>query len=210
MSSAIPGSTKGLTVKEELDRLIEVRKGINVDMEEHINILKSENSTMSSPLVTYDGFPRSDIDVYRVRTSRQAIIRLRNDLNEIEAEMGRVVNLGFEGVQRAEKEEEEDAEDPELDWAEVSIVEKGSPSDEAGLRFKDRIYRFGGITLAPGGVSRDLLPQVSTLVQRATQNREPIYLLLHRGEQKEKVRVRLAPRTGWGGRGALGCLIVPI
>lgn len=38
-----------------------------------------EGSTMHSPLVTLDGFPRNDIDVLAVRTARVRILELRND-----------------------------------------------------------------------------------------------------------------------------------
>lgn len=35
---------------------------------------------MTTPLVTSDGFPRSDIDVAQIRSVRTQIIRLKNDL----------------------------------------------------------------------------------------------------------------------------------
>jgi 26S proteasome non-ATPase regulatory subunit 9 len=38
------------------------------------------NVTMNTPLVTEDGFPRADIDVAQIRSTRQQIIRLQNDI----------------------------------------------------------------------------------------------------------------------------------
>ncbi|ANB12952.1 Nas2p [Sugiyamaella lignohabitans] len=38
---------------------------------------------MDTPLVTSDGFPRSDIDVAQIREARSRIIRLKNDLRGI-------------------------------------------------------------------------------------------------------------------------------
>lgn len=45
-----------------------------------MQILRAQGVGMNDPLVTSDGFPRSDVDLYTVRLTRQNINRLRNDL----------------------------------------------------------------------------------------------------------------------------------
>ena len=42
---------------------------------------------MQTPLLSSDGFPRSDIDVVEVRTTRVKIIKLKNDLRSVMEEI---------------------------------------------------------------------------------------------------------------------------
>lgn len=51
---------------------------------------------MSTPLVTADGFPRSDINVLEVRTIRVKIIKLRNDLKVLLEELGNQLSTRFQ------------------------------------------------------------------------------------------------------------------
>ncbi|EPY50179.1 26S proteasome regulator [Schizosaccharomyces cryophilus OY26] len=72
---------------EELKRLEKKKLEIEEEMKELQNVLIRENVTMHTPLVTEDGFPRSDIDIPTIRPTRHKIITLRNDYNKIEDEI---------------------------------------------------------------------------------------------------------------------------
>jgi len=63
--------------------LISQKEGMQTELQTQYDILKSHNSTMSTPLVDTEGFPRADIDIWAVRHARVRIIELRNDISAI-------------------------------------------------------------------------------------------------------------------------------
>lgn len=115
---------------------------------------------MNTALVDPQGFPRSDIDVAGVRTARVQIIRLRNDLQDVQAQMERLVQRGLprgevgeameeaeehprgEGVQRANGGEESP-------FARVDGVFPGSPADTAvSCSAHARLARCSALTIS--------------------------------------------------------------
>ncbi|WBW73621.1 26S proteasome regulatory particle assembly protein Nas2 [Schizosaccharomyces osmophilus] len=73
-------------------KLLEKRKlEIEEELKELQSVLVRENATMNTPLITQDGFPRSDIDISTIRPARHKIILLRNDYNKIEEEIKQVL-----------------------------------------------------------------------------------------------------------------------
>lgn len=65
--------------KELMNKKADIEKQI-----ENLQIvLETQKIGMSEPLVDAEGFPRNDVDVYLVRTTRAQIIRLQNDFKEI-------------------------------------------------------------------------------------------------------------------------------
>lgn len=106
---------------------------------------------MTTALIDPQGFPRSDIDVAGVRTARVQIIRLRNDLEGVRGEMGRLVERGLpRGDRLAEGEEEhrreegegETAREREVPFAKVDGVFPGSPADVAVSTVSRRLSSF--------------------------------------------------------------------
>lgn len=130
---------------------------------------------MTTPLVTHDGFPRADIDVaqsmglgraewhhagtdlFAVRTTRARIISLRNDYNELMANVEKFLHLHFANVDNAAENAIDgpasalqplsladhvlpDLEEP---FAKVNSVAPGSPAERAGLKPGDEIRVFG-------------------------------------------------------------------
>lgn len=69
--------------REKARVLIERKDTLQTELDTQFAILSSHSSTMNSPLVDSDGFPRADIDVYAVRHARVRIIELRNDINAV-------------------------------------------------------------------------------------------------------------------------------
>lgn len=97
---------------------------------------------------------------------------------------------------------------PEAPFARVNTVEAGSPANEAGLKVGDLIRRFGGAIWS----NHERLRKVGEVVQQ-NQGR-PILVRVQRKTESEvgvqELELRLTPRVGWGGRGSLGCHILPI
>ena len=79
---------------EQARALITRKENIEAEIEAQISVLKANSSTLQSPLVDQDGFPRADIDIYAVRGARVRIIELRNDL---EATMN-AIGKALEGI----------------------------------------------------------------------------------------------------------------
>lgn len=59
------------------------KAAIEQQLSSQFSILEANQSTMNTPLVDPEGFPRSDIDVWAVRQARVRIIELRNDSNAL-------------------------------------------------------------------------------------------------------------------------------
>ncbi|ORX35786.1 hypothetical protein BD324DRAFT_631685 [Kockovaella imperatae] len=100
---------------------------------------------------------------------------------------------------------------PDTPLARVNSVAPGSPAFRAGLQSRDVIYSFGNVTQATTGG----LQAVGTLV--AQSEGQTLTVLVERKSnsssdehQPQRLRLRLTPQSGWGGRGSLGCHIVPV
>ncbi|BGP00173.1 putative 26S proteasome regulatory subunit [Rhodotorula toruloides] len=195
-SSTTPNSGQP-TVQSEVKRLTDKRKGVEEQLEAYFDVLKSNNCTMDTPLVDREGFPRSDIDVASVRTARVQIIRLRNDLKDVLVEMEGLVHRGLpsgeEGANGAGREDER-MKDEEEEGDGVKPFAKG-------LKRNDLLLALESVVAS----NHDNLRAVATLVGRW----EGVALSVTVRRGGEMMRLSLTPRGGWGGRGLLGCHIVP-
>ncbi|GHJ90308.1 hypothetical protein NliqN6_6710 [Naganishia liquefaciens] len=189
------------------------KEDLEAEMDAYQSQIVANNSTMNSPLVDPEGFPRADIDVYTVRLARAAIVRLRNDHRAVVEEMGRVLqvvyapenaqplvngtssegNIGTNGMVNGSS-----TIQPPL--AKVNSVAPGSPAAQAGLERNDFILEFGHLD------GDNSLADVGQLV--AESEGVELRIVVRRGT--EIIPLNLTPRPGWGGRGMLGCHILPI
>jgi 26S proteasome non-ATPase regulatory subunit 9 len=97
-------------------------------------------------------------------------------------------------------------------FAKVNTVAESSPAKRAGLEMGDEILAFGDLdaTSAHRSVSRKDLANLPSAVQ---EGREIALVVLRPNAstgQTSIKRLRLTPASGWGGRGLLGCHIVPL
>ncbi|KAL1736592.1 hypothetical protein EV714DRAFT_241962 [Schizophyllum commune] len=197
MGFTFPSSQSDRTraVKE----LMSQKEATETMIEEQASILKSNNATMRSPLVDADGFPRDDMDIYAVRGARVRIIELRNDLNDLMNKIGKALEGVYDPALIAPKPSEDDLRT----FAKVNAVAPGSPAADAGLQKDDLIVKFGHLTHK--SLTGGSLQPIAELVNE-NENRHVVIKLLRSGET---IFANLYPRQGWGGRGTLGCHIVP-
>ena len=128
---------------------------------------------MNTNLLTPDGFPRSDLDVAQIRTTRSRIIHLRNDYKEL---MNLIEKRLHEHFASIKDDDEESAPIPtdqsaplpdsvpevlEQPFAKVNSVVDDSPAATAGLKAGDLIRSFGYVNLS----NHDNLRKVAECVQ---------------------------------------------
>jgi 26S proteasome non-ATPase regulatory subunit 9 len=176
---------------------------------------------MNTGLTTFDGFPRADIDVAQIRTTRARIVRLKNDYKTVMAKLEVAVHDHFAAGKSAESlppassapsehagaAGQAPSTQPvslaiEPPFARVNTVVENSPADTAGLRAGDKVTRFGYVDWT----NHERLGKVAHVVQQ-NENHTILVKVLRDGQM---VRLELIPRRDWGGRGLLGCHLVPV
>ncbi|KAF8123079.1 hypothetical protein K438DRAFT_1913225 [Mycena galopus ATCC 62051] len=176
--------------KENIESQLQLQAGI---------LSLNNGSTMDSPLIDSEGFPRADIDIYAVRNARVRIIELRNDLYAVVNALSLALQSVYDPALALPDPPTQLEGKP---FAKVDGVSPGSPAAEAGLQRNDLVIKFGELTQQSFS-SSSLAPLVEVVA--ANQNRS-IPLKVLRSDQN--VFLSLTPKV-WGGRGLLGCHIVP-
>ena len=130
---------------------------------------------MSTSLTTFDGYPRADIDVAQIRTTRARIIRLKTDHKEIMQKLDTAVQDHFAKAAQNRAEDSAMTAVPstaesntlpgsalEPPFATVNTVVASSPADQAGLRAGDKVTKFGNINFT----NHERLSKVAQVVQQ--------------------------------------------
>ncbi|KAJ4357208.1 putative 26S proteasome regulatory subunit [Didymosphaeria variabile] len=95
----------------------------------------------------------------------------------------------------------------EAPFAKVNSVVAGSPAETAGLQVGDSITKFGWVDWT----NHDKLARLPQVV---SQNEGlPIIIKAMRPSAagpSESIEMQLTPRRNWGGRGMLGCNLLPL
>jgi 26S proteasome non-ATPase regulatory subunit 9 len=206
-----------IQTSELYQQLVAKKLEIENQLSELGKILKEEgNVGLEGSLIDREGYPRADIDIYKVRLTRQQINCLRNDykavMDEIELELSEIyANINREKHARLSSQADASSQvTTGKPFAKVTQVDADSPALEAGIHVNDLIVQFGPHTASNTNAKN--FAQISQLVQR---NEDKIILLLViRGDgdessSKAPVRIKLTPKK-WTGHGLLGCKIVPI
>jgi 26S proteasome regulatory subunit N4 len=118
---------------EQARTLITRKENIEAEIEAQISVLKANSSTLQSPLVDQDGFPRADIDIYAVRGARVRIIELRNDLDAVMNAIGKALEGIYDPSLRVEGDRETNSSEDNRPkpFAKLKGVAPGSPAAEA-------------------------------------------------------------------------------
>ena len=129
---------------------------------------------MNTSLTTFDGYPRADIDVAQIRTTRARIIRLKNDHKALMGKLEVAVQEQFavaktaegrisEHVQSTEGAASSSSGGIEPPFAKVNSVTPRSPAESAGLQVGDKVVRFG----TANWTNHERLSRVAVVVQES-------------------------------------------
>ncbi|KAG7088386.1 hypothetical protein E1B28_012387 [Marasmius oreades] len=195
---------------ERVRTLMVKKQNIETELDTHLSVLKANDCTLRSPLVDKDGFPRADIDIFAVRGARVRIIELRNDLEALTNEIGKALEEVYDPSLTAGNKSDTEAaasssfiDSPLKPFARVDGVAPGSPAAEAGLEREDLLLKFGSL-VHTSFTSASLQPLAEVVA--ANENQSISIKVLRDGRT---AFLSLVPKKGWGGRGMLGCHIVP-
>ncbi|KAH6689225.1 hypothetical protein F5X68DRAFT_132167 [Plectosphaerella plurivora] len=196
-------------------QLQQKKDDIEAELQALGSVLDSHGVNMETSLTTSDGFPRADIDVAQVRTTRSCIIHLRNDYKQLMAAIEGHLHRHFASLQDGQTSDLENLDgsstrvqaDLAAVFAKVNTVASGGPADRAGLRSGDQIRTFG----YANSTNHDNLKKVAECVQ-ANQGRNVLVGVsrLTGDGSRQELQLTLVPMQGWGGRGMLGCHLLPI
>lgn len=131
---------------------------------------------MTTSLTTFDGFPRNDIDVPQIRTTRARIIRLKNDHKAVMAKVESAVHEQFakgaevSSSQAASQSDVQSAAGLQISsssaleppFARVNTVAPASPAAAAGLQVGDKVTRFGMVNFT----NHERLSKIAQVVQQ--------------------------------------------
>ncbi|QIW97542.1 hypothetical protein AMS68_003060 [Peltaster fructicola] len=208
-------STNGHAEKKSLQELIISKENLEAQLSALGAVLDSHGVNMSTSLTSFDGYPRADIDVAQIRTTRAQIIRLKNDHKALMKELEDAVHEGFANnsksttstpappaVSSSQQATPQPTGPIEAPFAKVNTVVTGSPADEAGLKAGDRVTRFGFVDWT----NHERLTKVAEVVR---QNKDRA-ILVRVTRETTSLQLRLTPRDSWGGRGMLGCHLLPL
>ncbi|KAI9016290.1 putative 26S proteasome non-ATPase regulatory subunit Nas2 [Phycomyces nitens] len=206
----------------EAQELMKQKDNLEKELEDLEEGLRFQGVGMDQPLIDSSGFPRSDVDVAAARVSRNQIHRLRNDYKALMTEIENTLHAIHEAKRQQDAVASvESTETPSVilvDTPQVSIepettmslepfavvnaVAPDSPAYSAGLRRGDKIVKFGSVNAE----NHNRLQALNELVQQSLGL--PIAVTVRR--EDDQLELTLVPRQGWGGRGSLGCHIIPV
>ncbi|KAI1368688.1 hypothetical protein F5Y08DRAFT_226521 [Xylaria arbuscula] len=187
-------------------------------------VLDSHGVNMETPLITRDGFPRADLDIAQIRTTRSRIIYLKNDYKDLMNAIEKHLHEHFASLQAADDAASTTPstngatmmgdtlpETLEVPFAKVNSVVADSPAATAGLKAGDEIRNFGYVNKS----NHDGLKKVAECVQ-GNEGQRVLVKVSRRADSstqqsaRQELQLYLTPRRDWGGRGLLGCHILPI
>ncbi|KAK1064090.1 putative 26S proteasome regulatory subunit [Friedmanniomyces endolithicus] len=217
-------TASGTERKLTLPQLMAKKEDLEAELSALGSVLDSHKVTMTTPLLTPDGFPRADIDVAQIRTTRARIIRLKNDYKSAMSKLEVAVQEQFASGKALDVAQsarsQASTNGPNADsgssrgtaieppFAKVNTVVPNSPAEEAGLRAGDKITRFGGANWT----NHERLSKVAQVVQQNENRLILVKVLRERGPLtgSATLELQLTPRRDWGGRGLLGCHLSPL
>ncbi|KAJ5138310.1 uncharacterized protein N7515_003158 [Penicillium bovifimosum] len=208
--------------KLSMPDLMQEKERIEAELSALSSVLQSHGVRMTSSLTTFDGFPRDDIDIAQVRTTRVRIIHLRNDHKEVMRLIEKGVHAHFANLQNTQAtgpttngtdvpavvQSTTNSTTLGTPFAKVNSVVPDSPAAQAGLKAGDAIRSFGDVNW----LNHERLSKVAQVVQQ--NEGRPVSVKVSRknetGSDTTELDIQLTPRQNWGGRGMLGCHLVPL
>jgi len=198
-------------------QLIEKKEKVETELRELGQTLGALKVDMNTSLTTFDGYPRSDIDIAQIRTVRNRIIHVRNDYKVImqlmEDGLHKYFAAGKVEIDLPSREQRTAAVNSnhlnssimETPFARIGNLVQGSPAADAGLEIDDKVLKFGNITW----LNHEKLSKVRSLVQ-ISEGQTIIVKVMRQDEPSSTLELIVRPRLGWGGSGLLGCTLFPL
>ncbi|KAJ1599224.1 hypothetical protein NDA14_004671 [Ustilago hordei] len=211
-----PLPTEPAPARTEAMSLLELQKQLDADISRHMAVLTYNGVNMATPLIDPHGFPLGNKDLMAIRSARQRINVLRNDSKALRDRISKLLELAINGdalppsssVAATASTRGTTGSQQELRaFAIVNSVADNSPAQTAGLEAGDQILKFSRVTAEdPEGLGAlAALAAPGVVVDGAG-----IELLVQREGVADTVVLTLIPRAGWGGRGLLGCHLLPL
>ncbi|XP_032054804.1 26S proteasome non-ATPase regulatory subunit 9 [Aythya fuligula] len=211
---AQPGAGSAVTAGAVL-QLVRQKDELEARIRACYELLRDSGVGPDEPLVDAEGFPRADIDVYRVRAARHSIACLQNDHKALMKQVEEALHQLH--AREKEKQAKDQAEalaealsqsqsqdqglaQPQA-FARVNAVTPESPASVSGLQVDDEIVEFGSVNVH----NFQNLQNIATVVQHS-EGRPLSVTVIRNGK---KVHLGLTPKR-WAGKGLLGCNIIPL
>ena len=181
-------------------------------------------------LIDDDGFPRSDIDLYRIRTQRSRLAIINTDyhviMNKIEKGLHAALyqddvnDSQSSNVQQNQEQQPVSSIQQEVVnsssttttsvfslalpiIARIDEVSESSPASEAGIDLNDFLISFGRVNAQTP--TSDIPRAINEeLMDCVNNNRGSIPIVVRRSSSGEIASFQITPRE-WSGRGYLGC-----
>ncbi|XP_043099246.1 26S proteasome non-ATPase regulatory subunit 9 [Puntigrus tetrazona] len=200
-------AVKPNVTEDDVRLLIKRKDDIEEQIQAYYDMLQTDGVGMDAPLVDLEGFPRADVDLYKVRTARHNISCLQNDHKAIMVEIEEALHKLHATARVKQEKDESRMEGPDSTvslpaaFALVDAVTQGSPAFQAGLRVGDEIIEFGSINTQNFRTLRD----VASVVQHSEGKSLRVGVI----RSGQEAHLNLTPKQ-WSGRGLLGCNLVPV
>ena len=190
--------------RSQLKELERQRQALEDEAAAIVSELDGLGVGLKDSLVDAEGYPRADLDLYRVRSQRGRHATIRTDhkalMKKIEALLPIALAAPPEDARStpppARSVKPPPAPPSNAPWCSITEVRMSSPAAEAGLRLGDLVVAFGD------AISLDQVkPFVLGHVGR------PFAVWVERGNNR--VKLEMTART-WAGEGLLGCRLLPL
>lgn len=182
-------------VQLSIQEVMELKKLIEDELIAHVSDLESHGVDLETPLVTDDGFPRADIDVYQIRHLRRNINMLQNDLAEVLARAHILLSEHFErGISSRN---DLGVESRSASFAIFYEVNRGGPIGQAGIRDMDRLIAMDDIDAS----NHQKLTSISRHVAANEGKKIRVYI----DRDGKRLEFTVIPSRNWPGKGLLGC-----
>lgn len=197
---------------ERYNYLSKRKKEVEIELEEQFEVLKTNQSDLTTSLIDRQGFPRDDLpDLPSVRVARSRIHELKNDLRLIIEEISKTLPLILKpsSTSAGSPAPRESSSNLMKPFAQVDLVSDHSPAHVSGLKPGDQLIRFGSIDFSN---HNNLKALVSFTKENEGNEIDVVWFRTHQDDEnvRSMMSKTLVPSSGWGGRGLLGFHIVPI
>nr|GLL45371.1 26S proteasome non-ATPase regulatory subunit 9 [Ipomoea trifida] len=206
----------GTNLKAETTKLMELRSAMELEMNAIIESLCGPGGPgLSGNLLDSEGFPREDVDIYRVRANRQRLAVLRNDHKDVTEKISQNIQVLHSARLASGPSQDSgnltsstssnfiatttpsamDVDIVSKPFALVDEITEASPAAEDGVQLGDQVVKFGDVE------SGDNLVQRLAAEAQRNQGRAISVVVMRQGSL---VNLSVTPRA-WEGRGLLGC-----